>query len=427
MAFPVVESKRGTGRLSAETTSPILYPLTISAGALLVCIFRSASAGAIGWPSGWNEIVEDSSDASDDVTAIAWRAAVGDEDGLTFAVTHGSGKAAAIVYSITGAEAPATQPPQLSTVVVGSSATPNPTTCTPTGGAKDYLWLWLGGWEGEQTTPPASTPTNYSNSQGAATGTTGVVAINCRVASAQRDLNAASEDPGSWTISVSDDWSAWTMAVHPAGVQTFYQSSGGASLTSGGIGVNSLVRKTKSSRFGNASMSIAGALTSARKYFKAMGGASLTIAGAITRKTSKLAGNASMVVAGTLSRKTFKSLMGSMAIAGVLVGAKKRLQAVGSGAIAIAGVISRKIGKPIGGASLNIAGTITRKVAKSLTASMAIASTLATQFTSGGGTLYHQAVGGATLLIYRGTLIRNHIIHVVSSGLSRFRWRGGGA
>jgi len=216
MAFPVVESTATTGRTAAETTSPVSYPATVSPGALLVAIVRVPVAGAIGWPAGWNELVEDSSDASDDVTAFAWKAAAGTEDGLTFDVTHGNGKLAGIVYSITGAEDPAVQPPQLSTVATGTSATPDPASLTPAGGAKDYLWLWLGGWEGEQTSPPSGNPTNYSSPLGASTGTAAAITTNCRVASAQRNLNAASEDPGSWTISVSDDWTAYTLAVHPA-------------------------------------------------------------------------------------------------------------------------------------------------------------------------------------------------------------------
>lgn len=224
MAFPVVESTATTGRTAAETTSPVTFPATISANALIVCIARAAVAGAIGWPVDWVELVEDSSDASDDVTAIAYFTAVGNEDGTTFNVTHGSGKSAYIVYSITGAEAPATQAPQISAVAIGTSTLPDPASLTPTGGAKDYLWIWLGGWEGEQTSPPAGAPTNYTAPGGASTGTGGVVATNCRVASARRALNAASEDPPLWTISVSDDWAAWTMAVHPASVQTFPQT-----------------------------------------------------------------------------------------------------------------------------------------------------------------------------------------------------------
>ena len=217
MAFPVVESTATTGRTAAETTSPVTFPATVSANALIVCIARAAVAGVIGWPANWVELVENDADASDDVTAIAYFTAVGNEDGTTFNVTHGNGKSAYIVYSITGAEAPATAPPQISATVVGTTTTPDPASLTPDGGAKDFLWLWLGGWEGEQTSPPASSPTNYATPLGASTGAGGAVATNCRVGSAQRNLNASVENPGSWTISASDDWSAWTMAVPPIG------------------------------------------------------------------------------------------------------------------------------------------------------------------------------------------------------------------
>lgn len=218
MAFPVVEDKIGTGGTSTASPTAVSYPATVSAGALLVCIARCAVVGAIGWPSGWNELVEDSSDGSDDVSAIAWKAADGSEGGTTFSVTHGTGKSAYIVYSITGAENPATQPPQISTVAVGTSTTPNPTLLTPTGGTKDYLWLWLGCWEGEQTSPPAGNPTDYSATLGASSGTAGAVTTNVRCASAQHTSTDSSEDAGSWTISASDDWTAWVMAVHPASV-----------------------------------------------------------------------------------------------------------------------------------------------------------------------------------------------------------------
>ena len=214
MAFPVVESTATTGR-AAETTSPVTFPATISAGALIIAIARCAVAGAIGWPVNWVELTEDSSDASDDVTAVAYFTAVGNEDGTTFNVTHGNGKSAYIVYSITGAAVPATQAPQISAVAVGTSTLPDPANLDPAGGAKEFLWLWLGGWEGEQTSPPVGTPTNYTNALGADTGVGGAIATNCRVASARRGLNATTENPPSWTISVSDDWTAWTMAVHP--------------------------------------------------------------------------------------------------------------------------------------------------------------------------------------------------------------------
>ena len=96
-------------------------------------------------------------------------------------------------------------PPQAAAVeTTGTSTTPDPPNLTPTGGAKDYLWIWAGGWEGEQTSPPAGSPTggNYANNIiGANSDTAGAVTTNCRVALATRNLNAASENPPAWTIS----------------------------------------------------------------------------------------------------------------------------------------------------------------------------------------------------------------------------------
>jgi len=215
MAFPVDAARATTNGTGAGTSVTVNLPAGIVAGNVLVALHRCAVAGAIGWPTGWTELKDASVDAADDQQALAYRKADGNE-GTTMTVTQGNGKFASIVWRITGAEDPAVQAPEVSADATGTSATPDPASLTPTGGAKDYLWLWLGGWEGEQTSPPAGNPTNYSNPDGANSGTGGAIATNCRVAGASRQLNAASEDPPSWTISVSDDWTAWTLALHPA-------------------------------------------------------------------------------------------------------------------------------------------------------------------------------------------------------------------
>jgi uncharacterized protein YjbI with pentapeptide repeats len=236
MAFPVIEATASTDGSSAATSHAVTLPATVSANALLIVVGRVTVAGAVAVTGGGWTIVQNSADASDDVTFWMYRDALaaGTEDGSTITVTHGNGKLAAVSLSITGAEPPSNQAPQTSAVADGASTTPNPTTCTPTGGAKDYLWIWAGGWEGEQTSPPASNPTNYTlNKTGANTGTGGVTSTNSRVAVAARNLNAASEDPGSWTISVSDDWAAWTIAVHPSPPPPTATSVGRISLAAG--------------------------------------------------------------------------------------------------------------------------------------------------------------------------------------------------
>ena len=213
-AGPVVVSTATTIGSTASATPVINLPTTILSGNTLLAAVRVAGAGAIGWPSGWTELVDVATDASDDQFAMAWRKADGTES-TTISLSSANQKFAGVVWNIHGADDPTVQPPELSTIATGTSTTPDPTTVTPTGGAKDYLWMWIGSWEGEQTSPPASNPTNYTGVVGADSGTAGAVTTNVRVAGAHRYNNAASEDPGSWTISVSDDWTAYAVAVHP--------------------------------------------------------------------------------------------------------------------------------------------------------------------------------------------------------------------
>jgi len=216
MAFPTVVSALTTNGTTAGTTAAVTVPAdgTYAAGDLLIILHRCAVAGAIAQGPETVEMFDASADAADDQMALYYRWCDGAEAfGGAMSLSQGSGKYASLVYLIRGAD-PLINP-QLSTVATGTGTAPDPTTCTPTGGAKDYLWLWLGGWENEQTSPPTGTPTNFTNAIGADSGIAGAVTTNCRVASARRELNAASLDAGSWTISVSDDWTAYLMAVHP--------------------------------------------------------------------------------------------------------------------------------------------------------------------------------------------------------------------
>jgi len=203
---------------SAATSHNITLPPTVSPGALLIVIGRVAAAGAVGLPAGWT-VVQDSSDASDDVSFWAYMntLAIGNEDGTTIACTHGSAKMVAAAVSYTGAEDPAIQPPQASTVAVGTGSNPGPTIVTPTGGAKNYLWVAIGMADGEHTSPPTTIPVNYANSAGWSTGTAGAVGINATLYLANRALNAASEDAGTWTtsVAVNTGWTSWCLAIHP--------------------------------------------------------------------------------------------------------------------------------------------------------------------------------------------------------------------
>jgi len=215
MAFPTPQTFATTNGTTATASAVVTLPSGIVAGDLLIILHRSAIGTASHALSGWTSPVNDNTDASDDRTSLWYRQSDGTE-GASVTITQTSSKFASIAVRITGHEDPVTQAPEAPTIATANSNVPDPPSVSPTGGAKDYLWLWCGGWEGEQTSPPASQPTNYLNPQGANSGTAAGVTTNCRVGMATRQLNAASEDAPSWTISAADDWSAFTVAIHPA-------------------------------------------------------------------------------------------------------------------------------------------------------------------------------------------------------------------
>lgn len=221
MAFPSIRGSVATTNGTTATASPVVnLPASVSKGDTLFVVFRCAVAGAIGWPdANWNELVDDSPDASDDQIGVAWKKAVGNEGGTTITLSSGNGKFSAVAYCIQDAADPTVRPPELSTVATGTSAgQPDATACTPTGGAKDYLWLTFETMEGEQT-GVTTYPSNFTLGQSglANSGTAGAVTTNTTIAAAARQQNAASQDAGAWSIAGTlDDWSAYTAAFYPA-------------------------------------------------------------------------------------------------------------------------------------------------------------------------------------------------------------------
>ncbi len=218
MAFPSIRSTINTNGTATSATPSVNLPATIKAGDTILVVFKSAAAGAIGWPdASWQELVDASPDASVGQIGIAYKKADGTE-GSTISLTSGNGKFAAIAIAVQDATDPLIRAPEISTVAVGTTGEPNATTVTPTGGAKDYLWYTFFLMEGEQT-GITSYPANFTlNQTGLAnSGTGGAVTTNCTIAGAGRQQNAASQDAGVWDVTGTlDDSSAYTVAFHPA-------------------------------------------------------------------------------------------------------------------------------------------------------------------------------------------------------------------
>ena len=216
MAFPSVAGRQTSAVTSNTTSHTVTLPGSISAGNLLIAVFSYGITGnTVTFPAGWNAIANgaaEQTNGSDEGIATAWRKADGSE-GANITVTTGvNARSASVVLRITGHIDPATQVPEAANTV-GLNGSADPPSLTPTGGAKDYLWIACGA--NSHLDSYTGAPTDYSNLT-ATEADTGTAGNSSQVGTAERQLNAASEDPGAFTgANAAAEWAAVTIAVHP--------------------------------------------------------------------------------------------------------------------------------------------------------------------------------------------------------------------
>jgi len=219
MAFPTVQATNTSADTTATTTHTVNLPTGIVSGNLLFVVFGMAipDGQVITWPGtpdvDWHEFYRvDQTAGADAGMAGAWREADGTEGATITVTTSLSTKSAHVSYRITDHEDPDTQPPQAATAL-GANGQSDPPSLTPTGGAKDYLWLAVSARTHDNTgvlTPPTSYGSIVEASGG--TGSGGIL-----TSVSQQNLNAASEDPASYTGGDAlAEWTAATVAIHPA-------------------------------------------------------------------------------------------------------------------------------------------------------------------------------------------------------------------
>lgn len=212
---PPTDSDRATTSITTASDPWTVNLPTHGAGTLLMMYARTGGNVSFNTPTDWTPLVlNDTSDASDDRTAVFYRYMTGSIGSTMSLDLTGSAKGAVIVWAISDAEDPATQPPEVNTVVTSAAANVNPGSITPTGGPKYFLYLVLGGLDGETQTFSNGALSNVTNAN---SGTAGSVATNCRIGGGTvTQSNSSSYDPAAWTVAApSTGASAWTIAVHP--------------------------------------------------------------------------------------------------------------------------------------------------------------------------------------------------------------------
>lgn len=232
MTFPTIPTVAAGRVLTALATnpagthtSPDLSSLTKNAGDLLIAIViiydgNSSNAEFSAWGGGFTEFKDQAGTATMAI-GLAYKWSTGSETG-TFTVTSADTSAndsAFILLSIPGAHA--STPPEAGNMATGTA--PDSDSLAPSWGAEDNLWITVGA-SGENSTSGTYTgigtaPTNYGNQADSGISADAIGGVEGSVAF--RQLNAASEDPGAWSMDTSNArGAALVIAVRPAAAAT---------------------------------------------------------------------------------------------------------------------------------------------------------------------------------------------------------------
>lgn len=205
MAFPVVESNSIDSITVGSVSHDLSLPSGVAVGDGLIMIVSVDGNPSVDWPVDWDELFYDTQ--AGNALSIACKEADGTEGGIVTITLGGSQGVAWIGYRISGHLSFDTQLPEVSAGATATDQSPDPDSLTPTGGAKDYLWIACCSMDGGDTAD--TFPSSYIGTLTEGPG------LEAGVASCHRLLNAASEDPGNFTKSDIEDWVAVTIAVHP--------------------------------------------------------------------------------------------------------------------------------------------------------------------------------------------------------------------
>ena len=210
MAFPVVGSVGSSIEATAVTTHDVVVPVLIVSGDLLLMFTSLDTAPTLsGMPAGW-VLLTRQVNGSIVVSEVWYKIAVGGEGNFTYTSSVGR-ESVTHVLRITVATWHGTTVPEIVSTF-GATANPDPPDLNPAGwGTEDTLWIAYHGSDNGRTT--SAFPTSYDDNQ--FSQRSNPPGASCNQGLATRALNAASENPGAFTINLADQWTGITVAVRP--------------------------------------------------------------------------------------------------------------------------------------------------------------------------------------------------------------------
>lgn len=231
MAFPTVQTADAQSgvQTSNSTSWTLTYPTNLASGDLILAFIAADGSGAqtsTGFPSPWANWVINNSSGSAVSMCVGAKISDGTETGTFTWTANASEQGGWRLIRVTGwynhtlPTFPTLDSDGLSSKFASatSGTTPNPPSNDPANwDVEDTLWFAVAAVDTSRTFsawPSGYTPGNntWDNVSGGAGGASLSVQY--------RTNAAASEDPGTWTISASDDWATLTIAVRPAAAVT---------------------------------------------------------------------------------------------------------------------------------------------------------------------------------------------------------------
>lgn len=212
MTFPTLQGTPQNSSSGSLVTSHTINTGSPSNGDLLILIVHFKSAGqTITWPAGKTMTqIGRLPQLTNNETVAFYRRCDGTEGATITMTTSATTRMVARAWRWLGHHA--TSAPEAAFVVTGAVATPDPPNLAPSWGAEDNQWLTTAG-NNNGTETVSAFPTNYINTGTVTTG----ASTGATLGYGTRQLNAAAENPGTFTKSATSNGVAMTLAIRPAG------------------------------------------------------------------------------------------------------------------------------------------------------------------------------------------------------------------
>lgn len=235
MTFPAVQSRNSGSNSSSSTTQTVNLPSDITAGDLLGVLLTTRGIITSATATGWSDLGVDNNNNTSASLIFLYKTATGSEGATATFTTDASVSSAHLSFRISGWGGTPAKGTGATGVI---TATPDPPSVSTANG--DNLFIAIAVQNGAMTV--SSYPTNYSNGQISTQSGTGPVTL----ASAERQLSSASDNPGVFTMSAAAQWVAQTIVIGPNVGTVLTAGSGSFSET----GISALFRALQVSAAG---------------------------------------------------------------------------------------------------------------------------------------------------------------------------------